>query len=125
MGFFAVRGADAHTLRRVRSLRRAMTDAEIKLWNALRSRRLAGHKFVRQESIGPFIADFCCRERKLIVEADGSQHADSVRDARRDAYLRVLGYRIVRFWNHEILESPEMVEDTIRAALDCGWTPDR
>ena len=95
-----------------------MTDAEEKLWKALRGRRLAGHKFVRQEPIGPYFADFCCRERFLVIEADGSQHADNPRDRKRDDVINAQGYRIVRFWNHEILGNIGMVEDTILAALD-------
>ena len=116
-----MRGADDRSRTRARRLRRDMTDAESKLWNALRNRQLAGHKFTRQESIGPFFADFCCREKRLIVEADGEQHAESIYDARRDAFLRAQGYRVIRFWNHEILQSLDMVEDTVLAALQGDW----
>ena len=100
---------------RARQLRRDMTDAERTLWYALRDRRLAGLKFVRQMPAGPYIADFCCRDARLIVEVDGGQHAESVRDLVRDAQLRRLGYRVIRFWNHEVLFELPMVLDTIYA----------
>ena len=88
---------DNWRVRRARSLRRDMTEAEIKLWYTLRGRRFCGYKFVRQAPIGPYFADFCCRARRLIVEADGVQHADNRRDGRRDAFLRTRGYRVLRF----------------------------
>jgi very-short-patch-repair endonuclease len=75
----------------------------MKLWLALRDRRLSGHKFLRQISIGPYIADFICREYRLIVEVDGSQHADNAADRIRDAYFRERGYRTLRFWNSDVL----------------------
>ncbi len=116
-----MRTANDTATTRARRLRRDMTDAEAKLWNALRNRQLAGHKFVRQQPIGLFFADFCCRERRLVVEADGEQHAENVRDVGRDAFMTESGYRVIRFWNHEILKSLEMVEDTILAALQEDW----
>ena len=94
-----------------------MTDAERKLWMQLRDRRMAGFKFVRQEPIGPYIADFCCREARLIIELDGSQHAASRRDDVRDAALRDAGYSVLRFWNHEALQHMQSVLDTIYARL--------
>lgn len=100
-----------------RHLRREQTDAERRLWNHLRDRRLAGFKFTRQESIGPYIADLACREARLIVEADGGQHADSLPDRVRDAWLSARGYRVLRFWNAEIMNNIAGVMDTIRAAL--------
>jgi very-short-patch-repair endonuclease len=100
-----------------RRLRHQQTDAERKLWFALRDRRLDGFKFVRQEAIGGYIADFACRERKLIVEADGGQHADSVEDRRRDAELKAEGYRVLRFWNNDILKNRDGVLETILSAL--------
>jgi len=80
-----------------RKLRRDMTDAEAKLWSELRDRRLDTIKFRRQAPIGPFVADFLCSEARLIVEIDGSQHADSKRDRARDAELRARGFRVLRF----------------------------
>ena len=111
------------TIARARSLRRAMTDAERRLWHELRDRRLAGYKFVRQEPVGPYIADFCCRAAKLVVEVDGSQHCESTGDAVRDARLASLGYRVIRFWNHEIFREMEIVKDTILARIEDSVAP--
>ncbi len=72
---------------------------------------------MRQESIGAYVADFCCREAKLIVELDGSQHAESAKDVARDAWLTERGYRVLRFWNPEIMTNMVGVLDTILAAL--------
>jgi len=101
-----------------RRLRAGQTDAERRLWFALRDRRLGGFKFVRQEAIGPFIADFVCRDRKLIVEVDGGQHADSAKDAARSAYLERENYRVVRFWNNDVLTNRDGVLLTILEALN-------
>jgi very-short-patch-repair endonuclease len=86
-----------------------MTDAEAKLWYFLRDRRFIRFKFVRQAPIGPYIVDFVCREAKLVVELDGGQHADSARDAVRDAYIAEQGYRVVRFWNLDVFANREGV----------------
>jgi very-short-patch-repair endonuclease len=80
-----------------------MTDAERKLWLALRAHRLNGLSFRRQVPVGPYIVDFVCHDARLIVEVDGGQHADSVADQRRDAWLESAGYRVLRFWNNEVL----------------------
>jgi adenine-specific DNA-methyltransferase len=83
-----------------------MTDAEQLLWRQLRDRQFAGIKFRRQEPIGPYFADFCCVERKLIIEVDGGQHDDAAQieyDRRRTAELKRRGYRVLRFWNNEVL----------------------
>ena len=112
-----MRGPDPKKVRIERKLRGAQTDAERKIWFALRDRRLDGFKFVRQEAIGPFIADFVCRERKLIIEGDGGQHAESERDAKRDACLTREGYRVLRFWNNDVLTNREGVLLTILDAL--------
>ena len=112
-----MRGPDRRTVRVERRLRGQQTDAERKLWFALRDRRLDGFKFVRQEAIGPFIVDFACREQKLIIEVDGGQHADNARDVARDAYLANEGYRVLRFWNNDVLTNREGVSVTILAAL--------
>ena len=74
-------------------------------------------KFVRQESVGPYVADFCCHEARLIVELDGSQHTESGDDAVRDAWLAERGYRVLRFWNAEVMTNTVGVLDTILAAL--------
>ena len=79
------------------------------LWRRIRNRQLDGFKFVRQAAIGRYFPDFVCRERRLIIEVDGSQHADSNRDRERDAKLMALGYRIVRVWNNDVLRNLEGV----------------
>lgn len=103
---------------RARQLRRDQTDAEKKLWARLRSRQLNGFKFRRQFVIGPFIADFCCFEQRLVVELDGGQHASkTASDKRRSAFLRSRDYTVVRFWDNEIFESMEAVLQRILQAL--------
>ncbi|MBS0193770.1 MAG: endonuclease domain-containing protein [Proteobacteria bacterium] len=100
-----------------RRLRTAMTDAERKLWQCLRLRQIEGFRFRRQHPLGPYILDFVCLERKLIVEVDGGQHLDSARDAARDTWLRNAGFRVLRFWNHEVLTMNESVAQAIYDAL--------
>ncbi len=104
-----MRGPEPKVLGKVRQLRCNLTDAERKLWFELRDRRLGGFKFVRQEPIGVYVADFACRERRLVIEVDGGQHAESARDAARDRFLRGEGYRILRFWNTDVLQNREGV----------------
>ena len=94
---------------RARTMRRDQTDAERKLWLLLRDRRLAGAKFRRQAPIGPYIADFICSRRRLIVEADGGQHSDNTDDAERDRWLADEGYIVIRYSNIDILKNPEGV----------------
>ena len=112
-------GASANQRARARAMRRAPTEAELCLWRLLRDRRLGGHKFRRQVPIGPYIVDFLCVMARLIVEADGSQHGESIRDKSRDAYLACHGWTVLRLWNHDILRNRESVIDTIltRAGL--------
>ncbi|MFY9698020.1 MAG: DUF559 domain-containing protein [Rhodoplanes sp.] len=112
-----MRGANPTKTSRARRLRRSSTDAELKLWRHLRSRTLCGFKFVRQEAIGPYIVDFVCRERRLIIEVDGGQHATDTRDAVRDAFLAQQGYRVLRFWNNDVLTNTTGVLETIADAL--------
>ena len=105
-------------LTRVRQLRHHMPEAEKKLWSALRNRRLEGFKFRRQMCIGPYIADFCCREAKLVVEVDGSQHGDRTGyDEARSTALAKEGYRVLRFWNNEVMGDLEAVLIAILSAL--------
>lgn len=118
-----MRGADVRKRDRARSLRQGSTDAERCLWLRLRGRGLRGHKFVRQEAIGPYFVDFACRERRLVVEIDGGQHADSKSDAVRDAWLAQHGYRVLRFWNNDVLSNIEGVWETISAALPAESAP--
>jgi very-short-patch-repair endonuclease len=106
-------------LERVRELRREMTPAERRLWSRLRGRRLGGFKFKRQEWVGPFIADFYCREARLVVEVDGTQHADrDDYDRARSAYLKREGFRVGRFWNNQVMEELEGVLAAILAILE-------
>ena len=99
---------------RARSLRLNMTDAERLLWHHLRARRFAGHKFRRQMVIDPYVVDFVCVEARLIVEADSGQHGEQTDyDERRTAYLERCGYRVLRFWNNEILGQAEAVLERI------------
>jgi len=101
-----------------RGLRREATDAEQRLWLHLRDRQLEGLKFRRQHSIGPFIADLVCDEARLIVEADGGQHADQVEhDNQRTAWFEARGYQVLRFWNNQILEHTTAVLEEIRRVV--------
>jgi very-short-patch-repair endonuclease len=106
------------TTERARSLRKGDNLAEGRLWIELQDRKLGGHKFVRQFPIGPYFADFVCRERRLVVELDGSQHADSEYDRRRDEFMRSAGYSVIRFWSHETRTQTSAVCETILAALN-------
>ena len=99
-------------------MRRDQTDAEAKLWSWLRDGQLDGVKFRRQFPIGNFIVDFCCRERKVVIEVDGGQHdLEHAKDLKREQLLAARGYRVLRFWNHEVLSGTEAVLEKIREAL--------
>ena len=96
-----------------------MTEAERRIWQILRLNRMKGCKFRRQVPIGRYIADFVCHEARLIVEIDGGQHdRSSPREAERNGFLENEGYRILRFWNNEILENLDGVHETIADELD-------
>ena len=99
-------------------LRVEMTDAERKLWAGLRGRRLGDAKVRRQVPIGPYIADFLCFEKRLVIEVDGSQHFESETDAVRDAWFIESGYRTMRFTNYDVLANLDAVLETIWSALD-------
>jgi very-short-patch-repair endonuclease len=118
-----MRGADVKSTRRARSLRRRSTRAEWVLSLALRDRRLSGLKFMRQQPLGPYHVDFVCREQRLIIEVDGGQHADSASDRRRDAYLNLLGYRVVRVWNNDVIGNLEGVLQMLSAELKIAPHP--
>ena len=91
---------------RARELRKNLTDAERLLWSRLRRRQIHGRRFRRQHPIGPFIADFACTEAKLVIELDGGQHVERKdQDAARTRWLAQRGYRILRFWNNEVLSN--------------------
>jgi very-short-patch-repair endonuclease len=100
-----MRGKNERRVDRARSLRRALTPAETKLWANLRNRQLGGFKFTRQEPIGRYYADFACREQRLIVELDGGQHQGSAAERQRDSDLAALGYRVIRIWNNDVIEN--------------------
>ena len=101
-----------------RGLRKDPTEAERLLWRHLRLRQLGGHKFRRQQPLGPYIVDFVCLEKRLIVEVDGGQHAAQLaKDAQRAAWLEAAGFRVLRFWNTAVLQETEAVWETIKAAL--------
>ena len=100
-----------------RALRNDPTDCERKLWQFLRLRQLGGFRFRRQVPIGRYIADFACVEAKLIIELDGGQHQGSAHDLHRDAELIKLGFRVLRFWNNQVLQETEAVLEEILRVL--------
>jgi very-short-patch-repair endonuclease len=103
---------------RATELRKNATRAELTLWDQLRNRQVRGVRFNFQRPIGPYICDFVARTPKLIVEVDGGQHALNVEtDARRTAFLKMRGYRLIRFWNNDVLENIEGVVAAIEQAL--------
>jgi very-short-patch-repair endonuclease len=99
-------------------MRSQPTPAEHRLWQILRAKRLSGYKFKRQLAIDGYIVDFACLKQRLIVEADGGQHAENARDIRRDAYLQAQGFRVLRFWNSDIFTNEEGVLGSILSALE-------
>jgi very-short-patch-repair endonuclease len=99
-----------------RELRSNLTDAERRLWQKLKRRQIAGVKFRRQQPIGHFIVDFVCFERRVIVEVDGGQHAEQLHyDQQRTRWLEAQGYRVLRYWNNDVLANTEAV---VQAVLD-------
>ncbi|WP_319523815.1 endonuclease domain-containing protein [uncultured Desulfosarcina sp.] len=106
-------------LSNARRLRKNQTDAEQCLWQQLRGRSLVGLKFRRQHPVGPYICDFVCVDQKLIIEIDGGQHATNrEKDAVRTAYLQSQGFRVIRFWNHEVLAATEAVLERILKRIE-------
>jgi very-short-patch-repair endonuclease len=109
---------------RARKLRQNPTDAERKLWQRLRALTGSAH-FRRQATIGPYFADFACHTTRLVIEIDGGQHVDSTADLARTAYLNAQGYRVLRFWNNDVLDNIDGVIETIIDALRASPpTPD-
>jgi very-short-patch-repair endonuclease len=103
---------------RARELRKHMTEAERTLWKHLRLRQFAGHKFRRQQPIGQYIVDFVCFERRLIIEVDGSQHSEhNLTDTRRTECLQTEGFRVLRFWNNQVLAETDAVKEKILEML--------
>jgi very-short-patch-repair endonuclease len=101
-----------------RSLRERMTDAERRLWSKLRMRQLDGHKFRRQAPLDRYILDFVCLEMRLVVEVDGGQHAESATDPVRTAFLNSRGFRVIRFWNAEVLGDMDSILNRILVELE-------
>jgi very-short-patch-repair endonuclease len=99
-------------------LRRNLTDAERKLWGALRDRQLQGHKFRRQVSLASYVVDFVCLEKQVVVEVDGGQHMDNARDEERTAVLEKQGFLVLRFWNNEVLKNLDGVLQVLAEHLE-------
>jgi very-short-patch-repair endonuclease len=116
------RGGDT-LLDRAKHMRAKPTEAERRLWSILRNKRLSSYKFKRQQVIGPYIVDFVNFERRLIVEADGSQHVESAYDLKRDAWLKAQGFQVLRLWNHHILGETEVAADAVWHALQAPLPP--
>lgn len=113
-------------VQRARALRQSATDAEQVLWRHLRNRQLAGAKFRRQHPLGPYVLDFVCLEHGLVVELDGGQHAKApqqLRDQQRTAWLQQEGLRVLRFWNHDVLQQTNEVLAQVLQALTPGPLP--
>ena len=108
-----------HTARFAHDLRANPTPAEIKLWSVLRKRQRSGARFRRQHPIGPFVVDFCAPRLKLVIEVDGGQHVDLHEyDQRRTTYLAAHGYRVLRFWNNQVLNDLNDVVIAVENAID-------
>ena len=108
------RNVTTASVSRARQLRKQSTDAEKILWRHIRSRQLAGYKFRRQAPIGKYIVDFLCYEQKLVIEIDGGQHQlRSKSDSERTNWLEAQGFRVVRFWNNQVLAETEAVLEAI------------
>lgn len=102
-----------------RLLRRDQTDVERLLWKCLRSRRFQGLKFRRQHPIGPYIVDFCCPERLIVIELDGGHHADQKQaDGQRTAYLEAKGFRVLRYWDNDVMRNLDGVVEDIGQAMN-------
>ena len=110
-------------LARAKWMRLNQTDAERRLWSVVRGKRLSGYKFRRQVIIDSYIVDFINLDHRLIVEADGSQHAESEYDQHRDAYLKGQGFTVLRFWNGDVLKDSNAVAETIWHALQTPPLP--
>ena len=111
-----MRGPD-RKIQIARRLRVNQTDAETVLWNRIRNRQIDGHKFVRQEPISDYICDFVCREKRVVIEVDGGQHSESAADVIRDRRLATEGFKVLRFWNNDVLGNLEGVLITIQNEL--------
>ena len=108
----------------VKSLRQNMTEAESLLWRHLRAHRLRGEKFRRQQAIGPYVVDFVHFGARVVVEADGGQHHESLFHAARDRWLKAQGFRVMRFWNNDLLTNSAAVLEAVMAAVEPGTGQD-
>ena len=104
---------------RSRDLRKNLTDVEQKLWQKLRSKQINGHKFRRQFILGNYIVDFICLDKRLIIEVDGGQHMDNVSyDSQRDEWLKSQNFKVLRFWNNQVLNETDSVLEVIVKNLE-------
>jgi len=104
---------------KARALRKRSTDAERLLWSRLRGKQAGGYKFRRQQPIGDFIVDFTCFELRLIIEVDGGGHSEQIEaDQKRTAWLESQGFRVVRYWNNEVLLQTQGVLEAIWQAVE-------
>ena len=102
-------------MKTAKTLRKRSTDVEILLWRCLRDRQMEGLKFRRQQPIGRYIVDFVCFEKKIIIEVDGGQHAvETKKDTERDEWFRSQGFKVLRFWNNEVLANTQGVLEVVR-----------
>src|SRR5688500_5842482 len=109
---------DENRLSHARRMRHLLTDAEMRLWRNLRAGRLTGYKFRRQQPIGRYIVDFVCFEAQLVIEVDGGQHLDAqLSDAVRTEWLESQGFRVLRFWNDDVLLRTPLVLEAILKSL--------
>jgi len=112
-------GCGVNSTDKAREMRRNATDAEKLLWKRLRMRQAESCKFRRQQPIGEYIVDFVCAERKLIIEVDGGQHVEQAEyDESRSKWLQAQGYRVLLFWNHDVLAMPDAVLTKILQELE-------
>ena len=110
---------DLHRHVTAKALRKDFTDTERLLWKYLRAKQMEGYKFRRQEAIGRYIVDFVCQQKRMVIEVDGGQHStEKERDNERDKWLEGKGYKVLRFWNNEVLANTEGVLDIIRDCLN-------
>jgi very-short-patch-repair endonuclease len=109
-----------------KTLRKSLTDSERKLWKYLRAKQLEGLKFRRQEPIGHYVVDFVCYEKRLIIEVDGEQHVqEKYKDDERDGWLREQGFKVLRFWDSEVLTNTWGVLELIRDSASPSPNPSR
>jgi len=108
------------TNERARQLRQSSTDAERRMWSALRHRRLSRYRFRRQHPLGDFIVDFACTEHQLAIEVDGGQHSDNAADTSRTVWLESQGWKVLRFWNNDVLSNTNGVVETILRTLEAA-----